>query len=110
MNTQLQTLIEQGIPLAKAQFQAAVNSADQVPENYFLNDHKTRSRRAQMWGHPSWTFILVCQKNLKDHEVFFFIPNANVIYANFVANETDILETEQKEPKRRPGRPKQAEA
>lgn len=80
MNPVLKHLIETGIPVSKAQFHAAVNNADNVPENYFSTESLNKSRQADMWWTPH---TLVCHQKGK----YFGVPISTVIFANFICDD-----------------------
>ncbi len=67
LHPNLEKMIKQGIPVSKAEFNAAVNNADNVPENYFSEDSNNSSRRAQMWLVPAG---LLCMQKGK----YFLVP------------------------------------
>lgn len=85
MNPQLRKLIDTGIPVTKAQFHAAVDNADRIPENYFSNESLVPSRRADMWLTSAG---LVCrQKNVLKEDRYFFVPLATIIFINFARQD-----------------------
>jgi hypothetical protein len=77
----LQKLIESGIPVSQAHFHAAVNNADETPENYFNDKSDNRSRRAAMLWTPHG---LICsQVDTKGEMKHFIVPPATVKFAKF---------------------------
>lgn len=76
----LKKIIENGIPVRKTVFQAAVNNADGTPENYFSDDSQNSSRRVNMW---CTAIGIVCEHK----GVYFRVPDANTIFSYFKANE-----------------------
>jgi hypothetical protein len=105
MNATLEKLVQTGIPVSKAQFHAAVNNADQIPENYFSVDSMVASRRAKMWSVPGE--IILCQKNVRKEDCYFAVPKSNIIFYNFTNQETGkelLQELDVIAPKKR-GRP-----
>lgn len=95
MNPILQSLINNGIPVSRAQFHSAVNNADQIPESTFSDDSPTPSRRVNMWYTPNG---LVCHQKAtkisgfvnKGEDRYFIVPLATIIFANF--KKSDKLE------------------
>ena len=67
LHPNLVKMISQGIPVSKAEFNAAVNNADNVPENYFSEESQNSSRRCQMWLVPAG---LLCLQKGK----YFLVP------------------------------------
>lgn len=78
-------LIETGIPVSKAQFHAAVNNADQVPENYFSCHSAVKSRQVKMWWTPH---TLICHQKDK----YWGVPISTVIFANFINMDTPEIQ------------------
>lgn len=68
--------IEGGIPVSRAEFHAAVNNVDGVPENMFSEKSENKGRRADMWWTPAG---LICHQQGK----YFVAPVATVRYAHF---------------------------
>lgn len=88
MNQILQKLIETGIPIIKAQFHAAVNNADQVPEHHFSSESDRPSRRVKMWLTPQG---LICyQKSALKKECYWIVPLPTIIFAIF-DTQTDLI-------------------
>lgn len=73
----IEKMIENGIPVWRAEFHAAVNNADNVPENYFSANSNVKSRNVEMW----WVNNngLLC----KHKDKFFLVPAASVKFCNF---------------------------
>jgi hypothetical protein len=87
MNDTLKKWIEDGIPVAKANFHLAVDNADKIPESYLARESDVISRRAEMWYTPHG--LIVCQikqtSKKKDKEkVYFVVPLPTVAFAHFV--------------------------
>lgn len=81
MASKLEQLIKDGIPVNKAEFQSAVNNADNTPENTFSMKSENSSRRVEMWLHGS---LLICrQKDAKKNVKIFGTAVANCRYINF---------------------------
>lgn len=88
MNPTLKKLLETGIPVPKVQFHAAVNNADNTPENYFSTDSLVASRRAEMWLTPN---LLICrQKNQRNKICYFWVPITTCIFGNFEEQTEEI--------------------
>lgn len=68
--------IESGIPVSRAEFHAAVNNVEGVPENMFSEKSDHKGRRADMWWTPAG---LICHQ----HGKYFVAPVATVRYAHF---------------------------
>jgi hypothetical protein len=77
MNSTLEKLIKTAIPVSKAQFHAAVNNSDQVPEHFFAADSQVKSRQVKMWYTPH---TLICLHKNK----YFGVPISSVLFANFI--------------------------
>jgi hypothetical protein len=77
MDKNLQKLIDSGIAVWKAEFHAAVNNTDDVPETYFSSESKVPSRRVKMLYTPAG---LLCEHKDK----FFMVPHASVKYCKFL--------------------------
>lgn len=73
----IKAMIEIGIPVWRAEFHAAVNNSDGVPEHYFSADSASASRHVKMW----WVRGdgLLCLH--KDR--YFIVPSASVKFAKF---------------------------
>lgn len=76
-------LIETGIPVAKADFHAAVNNADEVPENGFNEKSDNRSRRVEMWLTAGGNILICKQKTKAGADKFFGVPSASVKFVHF---------------------------
>ncbi len=117
MHATLAKLIESGMQVDKVQFHAAVNNADNIPENYFSAFSNVPSRRAKMWLTP--TMLICLQKNIKNEDVYFWVPTSTCIFGHFTKqdqeDENDTVEIKlpmgyiESSPKRR-GRPPKTEA
>ncbi len=89
MNPYLQKLIETGIPVSQAKFHAAVNNANQTPENDFNVNSNSTERRVDMWY---TSHGLVChQKNVKKQDCYWIVPLPSIIFANF-SKQIDLEE------------------
>lgn len=76
INKHLQALIDKGIPVFQAEFHAAINNADNVPESFLSENSAKSNRQATMW----WTQAgLVCNQK----GFFFLVPEATVKYCHF---------------------------
>jgi len=71
----LEDQIQAAIPIARAQFHAAVNNGDGTPENYFSVDSTATSRRVEMYLAPNY---LICLHKGK----YIVVPLSNIIFAN----------------------------
>lgn len=76
-NPNLRKIIERGIPVWRAEFQAAVNNSDDVPENYFSSKSNTKSRNVKMWW-INGDGLLCLHKG-----EYFIVPSACVKFAKF---------------------------
>lgn len=77
MNKVLEGLIKNGIPTWYAQFHAAVNNSDNIPETMFSSKSTQESRRIEMWSTPHF---LVCKHKNK----YFLVPMASVIFTHLI--------------------------
>lgn len=78
-STDLQGLINMGIPVESAAFHTAVNNAFDVPETNLNEKSNVAGRRAKMWYTPSG---LVCEQTNKETTRHFIVPLANVIFVH----------------------------
>lgn len=82
--TALDRLIESGLPVAKAEFHAAVNNADDVPESYLSDKSDKPTRKADMWLTAGGSVLICIQKRKKDGSKFYFgVPAASIKYVHF---------------------------
>lgn len=77
-DTPIEALLRTAIPVSKAEFHAAVNNSDNVPENYFSEKSDNPSRRAEMWITAGGNLLICFQKGK-----YFGVPAASVKYFNF---------------------------
>jgi hypothetical protein len=73
----IQRMIEQGLPVTRAEFHAAVNNGDNIPENYFSNKSNVKSRNVQMWWINGNGILCL------HHDKYFLVPAASVKFCNF---------------------------
>ncbi len=73
----LQKALDRGIPVWRAEFHAAINNSDDVPENYFSSKSAVKSRHVNMWWIQG-DGLLCLHK-----EQWFMVPSANVKFAKF---------------------------
>jgi len=73
----LKKAFERGIPVKVAQFMAAVNNADGIPETYFSTDSNAESRRVRMWWIQGDGLLCWHQGQ------WFMTPSANVKFHKF---------------------------
>lgn len=76
--TQLDILSEGGLSVMRADFHAAVNNAQDVPENYLSEKSDNPSRRAEMWLTAGGN-LLICKQNGK----WFGVPAASCKFFKF---------------------------
>lgn len=79
--TQLKKLWSTGIPVRQAKFHAAVDNADDVPENGYDIASLNKSRRVEMM----WTTQgLICrQADAKKKIEYWLVPASTVAFAKF---------------------------
>ncbi len=70
-------MLEEGIPVYRADFHSAVNNSDDVPETNFSDSSNAQSRRVKMWW-INCDGLLCLHKNK-----YFFVPEATVKFAKF---------------------------
>ncbi len=75
--SKIQKLIDRGISVWKAEFHAAVNNSDEIPETFFSNRSAKKERHVTMW----WINGdgLLCLHKGK----YFIVPTSTVRYADF---------------------------
>lgn len=83
INKELKRLILSGIPVRTANFQSAVNNADQVPETKFSADSSVPSRRVLMFKTPIGLICIQKTAQSKINKVFV-VETPNIIASYFV--------------------------
>jgi hypothetical protein len=68
-------LIDNGIPISRAEFKAAVSNSDKVPEMFFDEASEKSSRRVKMLWTPTG---LICEHK----EKWFIVPTDMVKFSN----------------------------
>lgn len=76
-------LIEIGVPVTKAEFHAAVNNVDNVPETHFSEKSDSRNRRAEMWLTASGNLLICKQDTAKGVTKYIGVPSASVKFVHF---------------------------
>lgn len=94
MDPLIKKMMETGIKSISVQFHAAVNNADNVPENYFSDESNVPSRRVETWVHPSWSIGLTRQLNSKKEMIYKWFSISTSIFGSFGKMEESACKLE----------------
>lgn len=82
-STPLERLIASGISVSKAEFHAAVNNVDNVPETHFSEKSDNKGRRAEMWLTAGGNLLICKQETAKRETKYVGVPAASVKFVHF---------------------------
>lgn len=79
----IEKLIATALPVSKAEFHAAVNNVDNVPETHFSEKSDNKGRRAEMWLTAGGNLLICKQENAKRETKYVGVPAASVKFVHF---------------------------